>query len=102
MMFLQKGIQIDTETTMEKIGVPDYRTRHEAWEKEQLDDAITKLKQQKAVQDKMKELGLMPPAEQGPGQGSGGGRPNTHAQPNHAEEKGGHGGNVRIVNSTSK
>ncbi len=104
MFFLQKGAQIATAGVMEKIGVQDYAVQHEAWEREQLRDAIVKLEQQKVVQDKMKELGLMPPPEQGPGQGKGprAGRPTTGKTPPHAEQKGAESGNVRVVNSTSK
>jgi len=102
MMFLQKGIQISTAGVMEKIGVPDYEVQHAKWEQEQLADAITKLEQQKTVQEKMKELGLLPAPQPGPGQGAGGGRPNVNKTEHHAEPKGAHGGDVRVVNSTSK
>lgn len=101
LFFLQKGIQISTASVMEKIGVEDYEVQHEKWEQEQLRDAIKKLEAQKAVQDKMKELGLMPPPEAGPGQGAGGGRPNSNAKGHHPEQKGSKSGNVRVVNSTS-
>lgn len=102
MFFLQKGAQISTANVMEKIGVQDYDVQHEAWQEEQLADAVWKLKVQKALADKMKELGIEPPQPAGPGQGAGGGRPNTNATPHHSEEKGAHSGNVRVVNSTSK
>jgi len=101
MMFLQKGVPISLETTMEKLGVQGYEVEHEKWRAEQQNDAIWKLEVQKSVQDKMHELGIEPPPEQGKGQGAGGGRPNSGKKAPHAEQKGAHGGNVRVVNSTS-
>jgi hypothetical protein len=101
MFLLQKGVPIDTAGTMEKMGVEDYHTRHEAWKKEQLDDAMWKLEVQKAVMLKMKELGIEPPPEQGPGQGQGGGRPASGQKGGKPAMKGKRSGDVRVVNSTS-
>lgn len=100
-MLLQQHIPIDMEGTMEKIGVPDYHVRHEKWRQEQLDDEIWKLEAAVAVEKKRESLGLPPPEPAGPGQGAGGGRKHTGKEGAHPEMKGGHGGNVRVVNSTS-
>ena len=103
MMLLQQKIPVDMEGTMEKIGVPDYAARHEKWKEEQLADEMWKLEAQKAVQGKMKSLGLESPPEQpSPGQGKGGGRKQTGKTGAHPEMKGIKSGKVRAVNSTSK
>ena len=101
MYIVQQHLPVDLETTMEKIGVPDYQVRHEKWKEEQLADEIWKLEVAKAVQDKMKSLGIEPPPDDGKGQGAGGGRKPTGAKPHHPEQKGAKSGNVRTVNSTS-
>ena len=102
MFFLQKGVPVSLETTMEKLGVQGAEVEKEKWRKEQQDDAIWKLEVQKSVQVKMHELGIEPPPEPaGKGQGAGGGRPNSGKKPPHAEQKGSKSGNVRVVNSTS-
>ena len=36
MFMIQQKIPVDMETTMEKVGVPDYQVRHERWKEEQL------------------------------------------------------------------
>lgn len=103
MMLLQQKIPVDMEGTMEKIGVPDYAARHEKWKEEQLADEMWKLEAQKAVQGKMKSLGLeSPPEHPSPGQGKGGGRKQTGKTGAHPEMKGSKSGKVRAVNSTSK
>jgi hypothetical protein len=103
MMFLQKGVPISMATIMAKLGVEDFEQEHEKWKAEQLKDATDKLDMEKAVVEHAQQIGFNPqPQEQGPGQGKGGGRPHTGATPPHAELKGGKGGNVRAVNSTSK
>lgn len=102
MMFFQKGAPISMETTMEKMGVPDYDVLHERWKEEQLADAEWKLEVEAALAHKMKSLGLNPPEQQGgPGQGKGGGRPNSGKKPNHPALKGSKSGEVRAVNKTS-
>jgi hypothetical protein len=101
-MFLyQKNAKLPTKTYMEKFGITDYETQYDEWKAEQISEAEWKLEVQAALQMKMKELGLEPPPDQGPGQGKGGGRPNTNEKPHHAELKGSKSGNVRAVNSTS-
>ena len=103
MFFLQKGVPISMETIMEKLGVNDYEVEHQKWQSEQLKDEMWKVEAQKAAAMKMKQEGMEPPQQQqGPGRGKGGGRPSTGQTAPHAEMKGGKGGNVRVVNSTSK
>ena len=101
MLLLQQHVPVDLETTMEKIGVPDYSVRHEKWKEEQLNDAEWKLEVEAAVARKTKALGLQPPEPQGPGQGQGGGRKHTGKTPPHPELKGSKSGQVRAVNSSS-
>jgi hypothetical protein len=101
MYIVQQHLPVDLETTMEKIGVPDYQVRHEKWKEEQLADEIWKLEVAKAVQDKMKSLGIEPPPDQGKGQGAGGGRKPTGKTAHHPEQKGSKSGQVRVVNSSS-
>lgn len=101
MFFLQKGVPISYETTMEKLGVQGAEVEKEKWRAEQQDDALWKLDVTKTVADRTQELGLQPPEQSGPGQGKGGGRPSTGKKPGHLEQKGSQSGNVRVVNSTS-
>lgn len=101
MLLLQQHIPVDTETTMEKIGVPDYAVRHEKWKEEQLADAEWKLDVEAALARKTASLGLHPPEPDGPGQGKGGGRKHTGEKPPHPELKGSKSGQVRAVNSSS-
>jgi hypothetical protein len=101
MMFLQKGVPVSMATTMSKLGVEDYDVELLKARDEKLDQAMWELDVKQAVAIKMHELGLDPPPEEGPGQGKGGGRPNSGKKPNHAELKGSQSGNVRVVNSTS-
>ena len=100
-MLLQQKAPIDLETTMEKIGVPDYSVRHEKWREEQLDDALWKVKVEATVAKETQELGLQPPQPQGPGQGSGGGRRQTGKKPNQPAMRGAQSGQVRVVNKSS-
>ena len=101
MFTLQQKIPIDTESTMEKIGIPDYQVRHDKWKEEQLSDAIWKLEVEKTLQDKAKSLGMEQPPPQQPGQGKGGGRKQTGAKPQQAAQKGSQSGQVRVVNKSS-
>jgi len=100
-MMLQQKAPIDLETTMEKVGIPDYPVRHEKWKEEQVADAIWKIEVEAAVAKKTQELGLQPPESQGPGQGSGGGRKQTGKKGNAPAMKGSQSGNVRVVNKSS-
>ena len=100
MMFLQKGLPIPMETIMEKLGIDGYAELFEKWKAEKLGEELWKLRSQKVVQMEMKKLGIEPP-EPAPHQGQGGGRPHSGKQPPKAEMKGKHGGEVRVVNSTS-
>lgn len=102
MFMIQQKIPVDMETTMEKIGVPDYDVRHEAWKEEQVEDAEWKLDVEATLAHKQQALGLNPPEpEGGPGQGKGGGRKQTGKKANSASMKGSQSGNVRVVNKTS-
>jgi hypothetical protein len=101
MFTLQQKIPIDTESTMEKIGIPDYQVRHEKWKEEQLEDAIWKLEVEKTLQEKAKSLGMEQPQPPQPGQGKGGGRKQTGAKPQQAAQKGSQSGQVRVVNKSS-
>lgn len=101
MLLLQQHIPVDVETTMEKIGVPDYAVRHEKWKEEQLEDAEWKLDVEAALARKTKALGLQPPEPEGQGQGKGGGRKQTGQKAQHPELKGSKSGQVRAVNASS-
>lgn len=103
MYMLQQKVPISLESVMEKLGIQDYAVLHEKWREENLDEEVWKLEAQKTVLLKQKELGLEPPPQPqgGAGQGHGGGRKPTGAKPHHTEQKGAHGGQVRVVNSTS-
>jgi hypothetical protein len=101
MLLFQKQAPLPMEVYMEKFGVQGYEALKDQWRAEQQNDALWKLEVAKTVQEKQKELGLEPPPDQGPGQGKGGGRPNSGKKPVHAELKGSQSGNVRAVNSTS-
>jgi hypothetical protein len=100
-MLLQQKVPVDIETTMEKIGVPDYAVRHEKWREEQLADAEWELDVKATLARKQHELGLDPPPDPGPGQGKGGGRKQSGKKSPHPEQKGTHSGQVRVVNSSS-
>ena len=101
MYLIQQKIPIDLETTMEKIGVPDYQVRHERWKEEQLADAEWKIDVEAALAHKTKSLGLNPPEPQGPGQGQGGGRKQTGKKGMQPSQKGSQSGQVRVVNKSS-
>lgn len=101
LMILQKGLPVSAETTYEKIGIPDYDVQHEKWKEEQLADAEWKLDVEATLARKTKALSLNPPEPSGPGQGKGGGRPNSGKKANTPSMKGSKSGNVRAVNKTS-
>lgn len=102
MMLFQKGAPLPMSKYMEIFGVDDYENLKDKYRAEQLEDATFKLEAQVAIAAKMKELGIEPPPEEGPGQGHGGGRPHSGSAPPHPELKGSQSGQVRAVNSTSK
>ncbi len=101
MYLLQQKVPVDLETTMEKIGVPDYAVRHEKWKEEQLEDAEWKLDVEATLARKTAALGLQPPEPEGPGQGKGGGRKPTGKKPHQPSQKGAQSGQVRVVNKAS-
>jgi hypothetical protein len=102
MFLIQQKLPVDMEGTMEKVGVPDYQVRHEAWKEEQIEDAIWKLEVEKTLQQKAKSLGMeQAPPPQSPGQGKGGGRKQTGQKGQQPSMKGAKSGNVRVVNKSS-
>jgi hypothetical protein len=101
MFMIQQKLPVDMETTMEKVGVPDYSVRHERWKEEQLADAEWKLEVQATLAKKTAELGLQPPEPQGEGQGRGGGRKQSGKKGQQPSMKGSQSGNVRVVNKSS-
>ncbi len=103
MLLLQQKVPIDIETTMEKIGVPDYQVRHDKWKEEQLADEEWKLDVAATLARKQQALGLHPPEQPqgGPGQGKGGGRKQTHQKGNQPSMKGSQSGQVRVTNKSS-
>lgn len=100
MFFLQKNIPVSMSTTMEKLGVNGWEAEYEKWKAEQEGKAIWELEVKATLAKKQHELGLDPPPDK-PGQGQGGGRPNSGKKPGHLEQKGSKDGHVRVVNSTS-
>jgi hypothetical protein len=96
-----KGLVIDPMTMAEVFDVSNWGTiegstvkeRVFNWAKEQLTEKADIAKLEKA-------LGLAPPPEEGPGQGKGGGRPNTNKKPPKAAQKGAASGG-RVVVKTS-
>ena len=103
MFMIQQKLPVDMETTMEKVGVPDYQVRHERWKEEQLADAEWKLDVEATLAHKQKSLGLNPPEQPqgGPGQGRGGGRKQSGKKGQQPSLKGSQSGNVRVVNKSS-
>ena len=90
-----KNAPISWETVFEKCGIEDYAVEHDKWVKEQIEEI--KLK---ALAAKMAaELGLEPGGDK-PGGGKGG-RPSTNKKPMKQAQKGGAGGEPRVVNKTS-
>jgi hypothetical protein len=101
MFLFGKGAQIPQVTYMEKFGIHNYEALHEEWKQDQLKEALWKLDVQVAVAKHALELGIQPQEEGGPGQGKGGGRPNSNKKPPSGAVKGARDGNVRPVNKTS-
>jgi len=107
LMFLQKPEMkvVSRGTCAEKLDITNYgptpgANEQEKIQYEQEQDAIHEIKLRKMVAE---ELGPdAAPPQSHPGQGRGGGRPNTNKQQGKLEAKGAHGGNPRVVNSTSK
>ena len=101
-MFLyNKQAPLPQASYMEKFGIHNYEALHEDWKEEQLKEAEWKLEVTKKLQMKAAELGIQIPEEGGPGQGKGGGRPNSNKKPPKESMKGAHSGNVRPVAKTS-
>lgn len=101
-MFLYgKGAQLPQAYYMDKFGIHNYDSLHEEWKEEQLKEGTWKLEVQAALMKKAQELGIQIPEEGGPGQGKGGGRPNSGKRQPKESMKGAHSGNVRPVLKTS-
>ena len=95
------GAPISWATVLKKVGVENYgdikgNTERERYINEQIEDL--KLKAEAA--QLMASLGLALP-EQAPGQGKGGGRPNSNKKPPKVAAKGGAGGEPRTTLKTS-
>ncbi len=96
----KQGAPVSWSTTLKKLGVENYgdvkgNTEREKWVNEQIEDLKLKaLAAQMAAQ-----LGLTEP--EGPGQGKGGGRPNSNRKPAKQYQKGGGGGEPRVGVKTS-
>lgn len=101
-MFLyNKGAKIPQAEYMEKFGIHNYKSLHEDWKEEQVSEAMWQLDVQAAVAKKMAKLGIQPQPDAGPGQGKGGGRPNSGKKPPKESLKGSQSGDVRPVLKTS-
>ena len=61
MMFLQKGVPISMETTMEKLGVEGYPVEYEKWKTEQVAKATWELEVKAMLAKKAKDLGFEEP-----------------------------------------
>jgi hypothetical protein len=95
-----KGAPLSWSTVMKKLGIENYgdvdgNTEREKWFNEQLEEIELKAKAAKLAA----QLGLQPEGEK-PGGGKGG-RPPTGKKPMHQAQKGGAGGNPRVVNKES-
>lgn len=99
----KEGLPVDPEMMANAFDIPNWGTiegstvkeRVFNWAKEQLTEKADLAKLEKAL-----GLGPPPDEQQGPGQGKGGGRPNTHKKPPKTKQKGAAGGG-RVVVSTS-
>ncbi|MDE2099396.1 MAG: hypothetical protein KGL39_19245 [Patescibacteria group bacterium] len=98
---LGKGVPVDPETIAAQFDLPNWGSIEGStikekvfnWAKEQLVEKADIAKLEKG-------LGLAPPPEEGPGQGKGGGRPNTYKKAPKAAQKGTASGG-RVVVKTS-
>lgn len=109
MLFLQRGVPgISYSTIMEKLGVKDYGqvdgdTEWERWRNEQIRNETLQIQMQILGAQMMQDAGIQPPgAPPGPGQGKGGGRPNTDSADPKLEQRGSTTNNPRAIIATSK
>jgi hypothetical protein len=96
----KQGAPIAWATVLKKVGMENYgevkgNTEREKYINEQIED----LKLQAEAAGIMAALGLQP--QGGPGQGKGGGRPNSNKKPAKVAQKGGAGGEPRTTVKTS-
>jgi hypothetical protein len=101
MFLFQKAAPIPMSWYMDKFGVNGYDTLHQEWKDEQISEQKWKLDAMKSVQMYAKQIGVQMPEPDGPGQGQGGGRPNSGKKEPHGAVKGSQSGDVRAVNKTS-
>ena len=101
MFLFQKGAPLPQAWYMEKFNVTGFDALHQEWKEEQIAEGIWKLDATKAIALHAKQIGVEMPEPEGPGQGKGGGRPNSGKKPPHASTRGSQNGEVRAVNETS-
>lgn len=94
-----QGAPISWETVLEKCGLQNYQAEH----KKYIDEKMEELKLQIAAAELTQEVagGGEEPTPPGPGQGKGGGRPNTFKKMPQVSQKGGAGGSPRTTVKTS-
>lgn len=96
----KQGAPLSWATTLTKLGIENYGdvdgdTEHDKWKNE----TVEELKFKAQLAGAMQALGLG--GEGGPGQGKGGGRPNSNKKPAKIAQKGGEGGDARTTVKTS-
>jgi hypothetical protein len=98
----KQGAPISWATTLTKLGIENYNdklkgnTEYERWQNE----TVEELKFKAALAQAMQQMGLGGD-QGGPGQGKGGGRPNSNSKPAKIAQKGAAGGDPRTTVKTS-
>lgn len=95
-----KGAPLSWATTLTKLGIENYgdvegSTEREKW----MNETVQELKFKAQLAAAMQQLGIG--GEDGPGQGKGGGRPNSNKKSPKISQKGGAGGDPRTTVKTS-
>lgn len=98
----RQGAPISWATTLTKLGIENYgdvegNTEREKW----MNETVQELKFKAELAAAMQQLGLGGDEHGGPGQGKGGGRPNSNKKPGKVSQKGGAGGEPRTTLKTS-
>lgn len=97
----KEGLPVDPETMANAFDIAAYGSIEGSTVMEKVFNFAKKQLTEKADLMKLeKALGLAPPPDEGPGQGKGGGRPNTHRKPPRVAQKGASGGG-RVTVKTS-